>query len=105
MPNAELTGRGDNEAVIRVLRMKSPLSALRSNDVLGLPVVSAHRATLNEIPFATTQDGGLIRTNGQAATLFHNLPAIQLLLVQVPFLNSEANPTFELTRRRAGSQR
>ena len=58
---------------------------------------------MNEIPFAATQDGGLIRTNDQAATLFHNLPAIQLLLVRVPSYNSEANPTFELTGR--GSQR
>ena len=29
----ELTGRGDNEAVIRVLRMKSPPIALWSNDL------------------------------------------------------------------------
>ena len=50
-PNAELTGRGDNELVTQVLRMKSPLIAFRSNDELDL----ALRITL---PLSPKQEQG-----------------------------------------------
>ena len=61
--------------------MTSSVVPLASNDVLGRPLLAPHDATLNGSPLVVTQQSGLIRTNGRAATARPNIPTIQLLLI------------------------
>ena len=62
----ELTGRGDNEPVIQVLRMESPLIALRSNELFGSPVAVHRRCP------------GIRQQVNTSAAWPHRLPSIQV---------------------------